>query len=511
MNFKNTLICVSIVAVLFFLTIISVFSHQERKSANTLYQVYLNGNKIGKIKDKEELYNLIDSSQQNIKDKYNVNKVYPPSTLKIKKINTYDENYEKASEIYEEIKKNDTFTINGYQITIKRKVKDTSEDYGNDDNKTDTLEKEETIIINVLDKDIFTKAAENFTKAFLGYDKYKAYKNNTQSEIVDTGSILENVYFDENIKIKNTLISTKEKIYTDADELSQYLLYGNNANNQEYTVNSGDTVESVAFNNKLNTEEFLIANPKITSVNNVLSPGQVVNVSLISPILTLVYEEEVVEDLETDFEQKVEYDDSKSTSYSEITQVGVKGLNRVTEKIKVSNGEKQNVVIANKQVLKSPVAQITTKGGKKSASVYDGPIYGSTGSWSWPTATPYIISSPFAYRWGKLHEGLDISGCGYGSPIYAANNGVVRSAGFGGMVGSKAGYNVVLEHPGGIWTVYAHMANVSVSAGATVTSGQRIGSMGQSGFATGTHLHFAIYIGKPYSGGRPVNPANYYK
>ena len=209
---------------------------------------------------------------------------------------------------------------------------------------------------------------------------------------------------------------------------------------------------------------------------------------------------------------EIEYDNSKKASYKEITQVGVKGLNRVTEKIKISNGETQNVVITNKVVLKSPVTQSTTVGGKKaSASIYSGPVYGSAGSWSWPTRTPYVLSSPFGYRWGKLHEGFDISGCGFGSPIYAANNGVVRSAGYGGMVGSKAGYNVVIEHPNGIWSVYAHLSSVSVSAGANVSSGQQIGAMGKSGFATGTHLHFALYNGTPYRGGRPINPGNFYK
>ena len=510
MNFKSIFLSIILVCFVSLLTIIMVFSNPQKSTAKTLYQVYLNGNIIGKIKNADNLYNLIDKNQQNIKDQYGVEKVYPPATLKLNKVTSYDDDAKSVDDVYNEIKKNDTFTVKGYQITIKKPISTDNEENSTGDSKSENNQKYETITINVLDKKVFNKAVESFVKAFLGYDKYLAYKNGTQSEIKETGSYIENVYFDENIKIKEALISTKEKIYTDADELSQYLLYGKNRADTEYTVQQGDTVESVAYNNKLNSEEFLIANPKITSVNNILSPGQVVNVSLINPLLTLTYEEEVVEDLETDFEQKVEYDSSKRPGYSEITQEGVKGLNRVTEKIKISNGETQNVVITKKTVLREAKTQITTRGGNGSYSTYDGPVYGSNGSWIWPTQTPYVISSPFGYRWGKLHEAFDISGCGYGSPIYAANNGVVRSAGYGGILGRSAGYNVVIEHPNGYWTVYAHMATVLVNAGQNVNGGQKIGTMGKSGQATGTHLHFGVYTGKPYGGGRPFSPAKLY-
>lgn len=83
-----------------------------------VYQVYLNGKKIGLISSKDELFNLIDTEQQEIKNKYKVSKVYPPNGLDVEKVYTYNDNIVSDQDIYNQIKDIEPFTIEGYTTTI---------------------------------------------------------------------------------------------------------------------------------------------------------------------------------------------------------------------------------------------------------------------------------------------------------------------------------------------------------------------------------------------------------
>ena len=182
-----------------------------------------------------------------------------------------------------------------------------------------------------------------------------------------------------------------------------------------------------------------------------------------------------------------------------VKQQGVNGVSRVTRKVKKVNGDIVEALPAGEEVIKPKVDQIIIRGQKHVSGV------GNLQVWFWPTARPYIISSTYGWRWGKLHEGLDISGTGRGSPIYAANNGVVVQAGYTGTNGNY----VYIDHNNGYYSVYAHMDSIRVSKGQIVEGGQLIGTMGDSGFATGVHLHFAIYYGYPFLGGVSVNPRRF--
>lgn len=150
----------------------------------------------------------------------------------------------------------------------------------------------------------------------------------------------------------------------------------------------------------------------------------------------------------------------------------------------------------------------------------------SSDYWAWPTDSNYTITSYYGYRWGSLHNAIDISGTGYGSNIYAANNGVVVTAKGGCVTGNlscngKGGNYVVINHTtNNYYTVYMHLKDIKVNVGDTVTRGQVIGTMGNTGNVSprptsrnstaGTHLHFSLYIGEPYKGGYAVNPMRLY-
>lgn len=123
-----------------------------------------------------------------------------------------------------------------------------------------------------------------------------------------------------------------------------------------------------------------------------------------------------------------------------------------------------------------------------------------------PLSSKYGVTSGFGTRKHpitrvtKLHDGIDY-GAPSGTPIYATHSGKIISAGSGG---SAWGNQVLIAGSGGITTRYAHQSRVAVRSGQQVTKGQLIGYVGSTGYATGPHLHYAVYVN-----GKPVNPNAY--
>ena len=492
-KFKGFILSTLIVLLSTILVGFSFAVEEDYDKPISIYQVYLDGEKIGLIESEDELYALINKEQVEIKEEYDVDQVYPPKGFKIIEKNTYDENITTVEAVYEEIKEQKEFTIKGYTVTIK----------------TD-LEGAEPIYIYILDQSVFEEAIYNVITTFVGEDRYEQYMEDEQPEIVDTGYIIENMYFKDKITIKESYISVNEKIYTNSTDLTKYLLFGENSSVKEYVVKQGDTIESIAEANQLNVGELLIANDNIETEDILLAIGQTVNVALIDPVLSLVYEEYVVEDVEQQYEKVTQKDSTKYNTYKEKTQNGVNGINRVTSRVQFTNGEQNaGAVTLDSQVIRAVQDEITVVGTKiKFTGDGQTGTYVDTGdAWAWPTNSPYVITSNYGYRWGTLHDGMDISGTGYGSPIYASLDGVVLQAQWGGIVGNSAGYNVVIQHSNGYYTVYAHCSKLYVKKGQTVTRRQKIAAMGASGVATGTHLHFGVfYGGPPYNGGKSLDP-----
>ncbi len=479
--------------------------NNESNIPKDVYQVYLDGEKLGLINNKEELLALIDERQQDIKDTYQVSNVYPPKGFEIEEYVTYNEEISSSANIYNKIENNSDFTIDGYIITITK-----DDDVENETKKVTSIQ--------VLDDDIFKKALENLVTTFVDEKDYKNYINNTQEEIKDVGSLIKHMYFEEDVTIKKSLISVKEKIFTDVAELSQYLLYGTNEVKGGYVVKKGDTLKTIAEASKLNVRELLIANPALRGENTILNIGEQINNSIINPLMNLVEEVRVTEDVEIAFERKTEVDDNLNYGESRITQVGVPGMVRTTQEVRIINGERsQETTMINYVTLRDKVDEITAVGRKYTVNGN----YVDTGlDWGWPTNQPYVITTDFDYRWGEMHDALDISGTGFGSPIYAAREGTVvdvnnSCANYGSLsstCGMGYGNYVIIDHGNNYYIIYAHItSDVKVSVGDKVTKGQRIALMGSSGSSTGTHLHFGVYKGHPLKRGTPFNPWSLYR
>ena len=477
------------------LPFITAFTNSEPQ---TLYRVYLKGESIGLIKSRTALEEYIDKRQNQIKEKFGVDKVYLPEDLDIVKEVTFDTDISSIKSIYKKIENISPFTIKGYEITIGAV----------DSQAVDGTEiKGKKQKIYVLDKKIFEEAVDNIVHSFISEEDYNNYANDTQEEIEDVGKIIERIYIENKITIKKENIPVDETIYQDTNTLSRYLMFGTTEDQQKYTVQEGDTIEDIAFNNKISTEEFLIANPSFTSTNSLLYAGQEVTLGILKPQFRIVEEDHVVFDEETNYQTETQYDNTKEVGYSEITQKGEKGITRVTQKVQKVNGETISVANVSSEVLKEPVNEIIVRGGKKSSYIGYGTAVATRGQWGWP-ATCSSISSPFGYRWGVLHDGTDIAGCGYGSNIFAALDGTVVQSGYK----YDNGEFITIDHHNGYYSMYAHMVSGSrrVQVGDYVVKGQVIGSMGRTGAATGVHLHFSIWNGFPYRGGRALNAMSFY-
>ena len=503
MSKKNVL---SVIIALILSLGITILTNSENIFKNKIptesYRVYLKGELIGLIKSEDELNNYINDKQQDIKEKYGVNKVYIPNDINVVKDITYENNLTSVSSVYNTISEKSPFTIKGYVFTID-KTKSTDYTEGTDEDPNATVEDKEKIIkINVLNKELFKNSVMKTVFSFVTEEEYENVVNETQNAIIDTGEIIEALYIEDYITSKEAYIPVNEKIYTNEEELTQVLLFGSDKNMSVYTVSKEDTLESVAEANKMNVNELLIANSALRSENALLYEGQQLTVGVMNPLFSMVEEKHVVSDQTISYKTEYVYDNTKMVGEQYVKTQGSNGITRVTQKVKIVNGETINALISGSEEIKPVVNEVIVRGGKR-------PTIVSAGNWGWPTNIPYIITSNYGWRWGRLHRGVDISGTGYGSPIYAAKTGVVVDVSYH----NSFGFYVTINHQNGYYTRYEHMANLSryVKPGDYVKMGDTIGDMGNSGASQGTHLHFEIWDGYPYkSGSNSYNPLLFY-
>ena len=140
---------------------------------------------------------------------------------------------------------------------------------------------------------------------------------------------------------------------------------------------------------------------------------------------------------------------------------------------------------------------------KAAAGKQDNPYTGGVFTWPCPSSTR--VTSDYGTRVSPMggassnHKGIDIGASG-GAAIVAAADGTVTTASYS----SAAGNYVMIDHAGGLYTVYMHASALLVSPGQTVSAGQTIAQVGSTGISTGNHLHFGVSLNGSY-----VSPWSY--
>lgn len=471
-----------LIIIMSFCALLPFISNSITTSRNpyTYYRVYYKGELLGTIKSEDELIKYINDNNEEYKEKYNVKTIYKPNDLIIKSYKTYDATIDDTYSVYKKIESLANFTLKGYEFTISG---------------TETTEK-----IYVLDEKVFEEAIDTVIKTFVDSEEYENYKNGI---ITTSANKIDNIYVKETINYKEVYISISEKIYTESVELAQHLLYGDDPDEKKYIVKLGDTIESVSFANKISTGDFLLSNPEYNSVNNLLAVNTKVTIKPLKPAINVVVEKfETTEDVKN-YNIETTYDDQKNQTYYKVIRKGENGYERITRRIETINGVDTYVLTLSKEELKPSISQIDVKGSKIISKV-GGSI------WGWPTESGYYVIDRYRYRYSpvygtyELHTGLDITGTGCYSKIYAANNGEVIMA--NKVDNGSYGMFVVINHHNGYSTLYGHMLQVNVNLGEVVEKGQVIGLMGSTGDSTGCHLHFELWNGYPWGHGYRLNP-----
>ncbi|MBU1039048.1 peptidoglycan DD-metalloendopeptidase family protein [Patescibacteria group bacterium] len=244
---------------------------------------------------------------------------------------------------------------------------------------------------------------------------------------------------------------------------------------EKYTVETGDTLASIAkkFGLSLNT---LLWENNLRS-GSLIRPGQ--NITIL-PINGLSY--------------KIRSGDTLSAIASRyrVSIDAITEANPVGNKLTIG----QNIIIPGAQPLTirtSPV--VASQPGQNNLQPSGSSASISNTKLQWPTVRRKITQY---YSW--RHTGLDIADK-VGTPLYAAEDGVVTVAGWnrGGY-----GYYIIIDHGGGLQTLYGHNSKLFVSVGEKVNRGQEIAAMGSTGRSTGPHIHFEVRLN-----GRRLNPLSY--
>lgn len=171
------------------------------------------------------------------------------------------------------------------------------------------------------------------------------------------------------------------------------------------------------------------------------------------------------------------------------------------ENLDIQKDEKQKVlssVSQERKALEEALAELERASAQLEAMIRQiqaGSSGEALGTGVFVRPTPGNITSPYGMRWHpilkqhKMHTGVDI-GASMGTSIVAADSGTVIFAGWMNGYGNTT----VIDHGGGISTLYAHQSKFTVGKGATVNKGQEIGKVGSTGWSTGPHLHFEVRI-----------------
>lgn len=253
---------------------------------------------------------------------------------------------------------------------------------------------------------------------------------------------------------------------------------------ETYLVQENDTVSTIAHRFGVNIGTILWNNN--LSARQYIRPGDTLKIPPTSGILAVVKKGDTLSKIAARYEADVQ----DIVSFNNITPDQQLALG--TE-IMVPGGSPPEII--QTRIVSRPAAEIRPSNITKPADLDSTTIPKTRLLWPTPGR---VITQYYGWR----HTGLDIDG-DYTSPLYASADGVVEKAGW-----NSGGYGLQLlvDHPGGIKTRYAHASKLFVKVGDQVKRGQVIAMMGSTGRSTGTHIHYEVYVN-----GKRVNPLAYTK
>lgn len=295
--------------------------------------------------------------------------------------------------------------------------------------------------------------------------------------------------FGDDIEVVESYLAEEE--LTPLDEAIQEVTK-DQEKNQIYEVVAGDSLSKIALENDLTIEKLVAMNESIENENSMIRVGDEIIVTVPEPELSVERKETLY--YEEDYEAEIIYVDNDNwyTTDMKTLQEPSAGHRKVVAEVSYRDRAETGREILKEEVTYEAVPKIVER-GTKIPPTYIKPISGGR------------LTSNFGRRSrptrgaSSYHKGIDWA-TPVGTAVMASSAGTVAKAGWG----SGYGYVVYINHADGRQTRYGHLSKVLVSAGQSVSQGQKIALSGNTGVSTGPHVHFEILIN-----GSQVNPLKY--
>lgn len=443
-----SLICVSSLVLTGSFMLDYLDHHENNLYPTSSYTVVFDGNEVCKIRDPKLFDTTLEKVQKDLEKQSNLD-IVVENKIELVKSNARDKEVLSQDELYNKLKSEIHYSRLAYSIDV------------NGTNVGIVQSKDEA-------NDIINEVKNHFT------------------EIYDKNTILE-VDTAEDVKIQQVKVINKD--IQKPEDVVNYIIKGTKED-KKYIVEEGDTYWTIAEYFNMSLDDLISANPSANP--DMIQIGDELNLVVPKPFLNVQVKRKVIQEEKIPYETKYEYVSYLYNDEEVVKEDGKYGLSQVEAVVTDQNGIQIAKDVLSENVVEQPSAKVVITGTQ------DPPPSQGTGYFANPLPGSYI-SSPFGSRSGGFHMGQDMAKSA-GSSIKAADGGTVVFAGWQGSYG----YMIEIDHGGGFSTRYAHCSAIYVKCGEKVYQGKVIGAVGQTGVATGPHLHFEV---RKY--GKAVNPSSY--
>lgn len=342
----------------------------------------------------------------------------------------------------------------------------------------DTLTEGAALYVN----GIFVGAAENAKEIETALTLYRENAIEQVEGKNKSAQFVQEVSIQDGSFEKSTLLTVEDLLeLLNTDEIAE----------SDYTVQTGDTIETICAAYDMSEAEFEVLNETTD-----FAAGDIVRIWQKQPRLSIQVTAAIERTEVIPYETVIVYDDSELNDVSYVSQKGQTGVVAYSDEVVYIDGAAVSVQTVSEKVVSAVRNEEITQGTLEVKAGY------ATGTFMWPVPSTTMVTSEFGARWGTVHRGMDISGYNvYGADIVAADGGTVTYAAYDN---SGYGINIYIDHGNGLQTHYAHCSAMYVSEGDLVYAGQVIAAVGSTGDSTGPHLHFEVIVN-----GEKVNPRNY--
>lgn len=427
---------------------------------HSITKMYYEGNLVGMVKDTKKIDSLLKEVYEN-----NYKEDFPDSSMGLN-ADIYITNelsyfsYEDVDDkIIDYIKENSLYSLEVNRIEFSNGA-----------------------VVFVKNIEDFNEAKELYLLNFVDQESLDLISvNQLPEELTTYGERIIDIQVAEQITVTKGYASI-EDIKKNVQEVLYFLSYGYGTEMETYTTTAYDTVEGVASKVGLSAQQLITLNSDILkSEKQLLTEGMVLNTTFFnSPINIIVTKERIAKEVVYAGSTIYKPDSSLREGMNYTVVEEENGSKNVYYKEVFHNGELSSQEVLKEEITLAPIREVVRYGTKIIPGI-------GSGKFRYPVDNPKVTCHVGCY---KGHTGTDIiNRVNKSGPVRAADRGTIQKVGYN----SINGYYVWINHNNGWRTYYGHMASPCYfKVGVNVNKGEIIGQIGQTGLATGRHVHFVV-------------------